>query len=186
MVMQREQLVRLMGQRRRRTRLLLACAGVAVACGFVAIAAGPRMLIGGTAQAVSATAVAVGQAPAGGAGQATGLLALSDQLRLDPRETQANLIRWSGMSEAERRSLVARYWRLASLDSADRDKIFEQYSAFRALPESRQDALRTQARKLRQFMQSLSPQDQAMLESMNERDRAERLLELWQARHKTW
>jgi hypothetical protein len=34
-------------------------------------------------------------------------------------------------------------------------------------------------------MQSLSPQDQAMLESMNDRDRAERLLELWQARHKT-
>jgi hypothetical protein len=184
--MRREQLVRLLEQRRRRTRLLLACASVAVACGFVALALGPGMLIGGTARAVSATAAAAGQAPAGGSGGAAGLLALSDQLRLDPREAQANMIRWSGLSEAERRALVSRYWRLASLDPADRDRILEKYAAFRALPESRQEALRNQARKLRQFMLSLSPQDQATLESMNDRDRAERLLELWQARHKTW
>ena len=185
MVTRREQLVHLLAQRRRRTRLLLACATVAVACGFVALALGPRMLIGGTAHAVPAAAVTAGQAPSDASGPAN-LLALSDQLRLDPRETQANLIRWAGMTEAERRALVSRYWHLASLDSADRDRILEKYSAFRALPESRQDALRNQARKLQQFMRSLSPQDQAMLESMNDRDRAERLLELWQARHKTW
>jgi hypothetical protein len=46
--------------------------------------------------------------------------------------------------------------------------------------------LRTKALKLRQFIQSLSPQDVAVLAGMNERDQAERLLELWQARHKTW
>ncbi|MCX5685075.1 MAG: DUF3106 domain-containing protein [Planctomycetota bacterium] len=185
MVTRREQLVHLMEQRRRRTRLLLACATVAVACGFLAISLGPRMLIG-AAQLAPASAATAGQAPAGVTGQATTLLALSDELRLDPREAQANLIRWSGMSEAERRTLVARYWHLASLDPADRDRIIEKYAAFRDLPESRQEALRNQARKLHEFTKSLSPQDQAMLESMNDRDRAERLLELWQARHKTW
>jgi hypothetical protein len=186
--MRREQLVRLLHQRRRRTRLLLACLTTAVACGFVAIAVGPRMLIGGTGHAAPAATVSAGQTPpgaAGATGATAGLLALSDHLRLDPREAQANAIRWAGMSEARRRELLTRYWQLASLDSADRDRIFDQYAAFRALPENRQDALRAQARKLRQFMQSLSPQDQAMLESMNDRDRAERLLELWQARHKT-
>ena len=186
MPMQREKLVRLLAQRRRRTRLLLACLTMAVACGFVAIAVGPRMLIGGTSHGAALAPVAAGQAPAGAEDQAAGLPAISDRLRLDPRETLANTIRWSSMSEAQRRALVVRYWQLVSLDAADRDRIIEKYMTFRQLPESRQDALRTQARKLRQFMQSLSPQDQAMLESMNERDRAERLLELWQARHKTW
>jgi len=184
--MQREQLVRLLAQRRRRTRLLLACLTTAVACGFVAIAVGPRLLIGGTSQAVAVAPAAARQAPPDAAARAAGPLAISERLRLDPRETQANLIRWSSMSEAQRRALVARYWQLVSLDAADRERIIEKYMAFRELPESRQEALRAQARKLRQFMQSLSPQDQAMLESMNERDRAERLMELWQARHKTW
>jgi hypothetical protein len=184
--MQREQLVRMLAQRRRRTRLLLVCLTTAVACGFVAIAVGPRMLVGGTSHAAAVAPAAAGQAPAGKVAQAAGLPAISERLRLDPRETQANLIRWSGMSEPERRRLLARYWQLVSLDAADRDRIIEKYMAFRELPESRQEALRTQARKLRQFMQSLGPQDQAMLESMNERDRAERLLELWQTRHKMW
>jgi len=184
--MRREQLVRLLAQRRRRTRLLLACLTTAVACGFAAIAVGPRILIGGTSQAIMAAPVADGRTPAAATAPSGGLSPISDQLWLDPREVQANMIRWAGMTEAARRALLARYWQLASLDSADRDRILQQYAAFRDLPESRQEALRTKALKLRQFIQSLSPQDVAVLAGMNERDQAERLLELWQARHKTW
>jgi len=165
-------------------RLLGVCAATALACGFVAVAAAPHMLVG-AAPAAPAAPTAAEPVRAGPAADA-GTLALSARLRLDPRETQANLIRWSRMTEAERRTLLGRYWQLAALSPADLDRLIEQYAAFRELPESRQLALRTQARKLRQFIQSLSPQDQAILESMNDRDRAERLLDLWQARQKTW
>ena len=188
----REQLVRLLERRRRRLRLLLFCAATALACGFVALVAGPQMLIGGMpAAAVPAAAVpASAAADAARTGRSSAPppspLALSDRLRLDPRETQANAIRWAGMTEAERRALLARYWHLASMTPDDLDRLLDQYAAFRDLPEGRQESLRAQARKLHQFIQSLSPQDQAVLESMNDWDRAQRLLQLWQARHETW
>jgi hypothetical protein len=183
----RIQLVQRRERRRRRVRLLLFCAATAVACGFVAVVAGPTMLIGGMPAATipagpPADTLRAGRQP----GAAASPLGLSERLRLDPRETQANAIRWARMTEAERRTLLSRYWQLASMGPEDLDRILQQYAAFRELPESRQESLRAQARRLRQFMQSLSPQDQAILESMNDRDRAERFLELWQARHKSW
>jgi hypothetical protein len=183
----RQELVRLLERRRRRVRLLLFCAATALACGFVALAAGPQMLIGGMpAAAAPAAAAADAARTARAAAPPPSPLALSDRLRLDPRETQANVIRWARMTEAERRAILARYWQLASMNPDDLDRLLEQYAAFRDLPEGRQESLRAQARKLRQFIQSLSPQDQAVLESMNDWDRAQRVLQLWQARHKTW
>jgi hypothetical protein len=186
----RQELVRLLERRRRRVRLLLFCAATALACGFVAVAAGPQMLIGGMSAAAAPVAAVPAAADAARTARAAAPppspLALSDRLRLDPRETQANAIRWAGMTEAERRAILARYWHLASMTPDDLDRLLEQYAAFRDLPEGRQESLRAQARKLHQFIQSLSPQDQAVLESMNDWDRAQRLLQLWQARHKTW
>ena len=179
--------MRLLERRRRRLRLLLFCAATALACGFVALAAGPQMLIGGMSAAAAPASAAADAARTGrSSSPPAGPLALSDRLRLDPRETQANAIRWAGMTEAERRALLARYWHLASMTPDDLDRLLDQYAAFRDLPEGRQESLRAQARKLHQFIQSLSPQDQAVLESMNDWDRAQRLLQLWQARHKTW
>jgi hypothetical protein len=181
----RQELVRLLERRRRRVRLLLFCAATALACGFVAVAAGPQMLIGGM-PAAAAPAAADAARPGRAAATPASPLALSARLRLDPRETQANAIRWARMTEAERRAILARYWQLASMNPDDLDRLLEQYAAFRDLPEGRQESLRAQARKLHQFIQSLSPQDQAVLESMNDWDRAQRLLQLWQARHETW
>jgi hypothetical protein len=183
----REQLVRLLDRRRRRARLLLVCLATALVCGVAAVSVAPtRLLIGGVSQAAGLAAAPVRPPEAArSAGVAASPLSLSDRLRVDPRETQANAIRWASMAEGERRALVNRYWRLAAIDPSDQDRIFQQYEAFRELPEGRQEFLRTRAQRLRDFIQSLSPQDQALLESMTDRQRAERLLELWQARHNT-
>lgn len=185
----RDQLVRLRDRRRRCVRLLLVCAATALACGMLAGAAAPRLLIGGVPQAgrtevAQAAAVAAVGAPDGPAAESP--LALAARLCLDPREIQANQIRWASMSDAQRRTLLAKYWRLAGMPEADQSRLIDQYLAFRDLPEKRQEVLRTRAKKLRAFVESLSPQDQAILESMGDTDRARRILELWQARHKTW
>ena len=185
----RSQLVRLRDRRRRRLRLLLVCAATALACGLTAGALAPRLLIGGmphfaaleVAQPVSATT-----AGAAGGRAVESPLALAELLGLDPREIQANQIRWASMSDAQRRTLLGQYWRLAGMPAADQARLIDQYMAFRDLPEKRQELLRTRAKKLRAFVDSLSPQDQAILESMSDTDRARRIQELWQARHKTW
>lgn len=181
----RELLLKRLAQRRRRLRLMLVCLGTALVCGVAAVSAGPRILIGSVAGPVPQTPAA-GVTRAAAPAPSDNPLHLSERLRLDPRETKANAVRWASMSEAERRQVLAWYWRLVGLSPADQDRVFEQYAAFRELPETRQEFLRTRAQHLREFMQSLSPQDQAVLESMDEMHRAQRLLELWQARHKTW
>ena len=68
----------------------------------------------------------------------------------------------------------------------EQQKSFDAYQAFRKLPQDRQQRLRDRARKLDEFMGTLSQQDLAMLKSLDDRQRAERLLQLWQARYGTW
>jgi len=82
--------------------------------------------------------------------------------------------------------LLDRYWRLAEKDPAAQERIFQRYDAFRDLSEKRQEFLRARALKLKEFMKTLGPQDQAVLLSMAEPERAQRLLDLWQARYGTW
>ena len=180
----RVQLALLLRRRRRRLRLLLVCLATAVACGAVAGLAGPRILIGGTAHGridrPAATDAEVSAQPA-----ATPL-DLPARLALDPREEQANAIRWQKMSDPQRRRLLDRYWDLATLDPDQRDTLLERYEDFRNLPEQRRAFLRQRAVKLKAFVASLSPQDQAVLEGMSDETRARRLLELWQARYGPW
>jgi len=175
----REQLVRLLARRRRRTGLLLACLTLALACGLAAGVAGPRLLVGSVPEvrhppSASAKAPATAQPP-------TSPLTLAERLSLDPRETKANEIRWAAMSETQRRTLLDRYWRLARMDPVERQRLFEQYAAFRELPAERQAELRTRATRLAEFLRTLSPQDRAMLESMSETARAARVMELARA-----
>ena len=86
------------------------------------------------------------------------------------------------MSETERLAVVARYRRLAEMDAAERDQLLQKYQEFRQLSGDQQADLRRRAIRLAAFVQSLSPQDQALLESMTDDQRAARLLELWRAR----
>jgi hypothetical protein len=179
----REELKRLLDRRRRRGRLMLVCLVTALACGVVAGIAAPQMLIGGMFQ------VGADRATAGDARQASaavGPLGLSEHIRIDPLEAQADASRWSLLTEDQRRAIFDRYWQLAEMEPAQRKTVFERYAAFRDLPEKRQEFLRDRARKLKEFMGTLSPQDQAVLESMGETERAQRLLELWRARYGTW
>jgi len=176
----REQLVRLLARRRRRTGLLVACAAMAMACGLAAGVAGPRILIGSVPET---------RPPAAGPAESSepvvpqaAPLALAERLSLDPRETKANEIRWAAMSEPQRRVLLDRYWRLARMDPVERQRLFEQYAAFRELPAERQAELRARATRLAEFMRTLSPQDRAMIESMSDTERAARVLELAKAR----
>ncbi|HUU92019.1 MAG TPA: hypothetical protein VM238_12525 [Phycisphaerae bacterium] len=185
MDLQREQLVRLLHRRHRRIRLMLVCLATALACGLVAGIVGPQILIGGVSHP-GAEATAPKDKPRGRSIEAAGPLDLSDRLALDPRETQANTIRWQSLSDDRRRAVLDRYWRLAEMDWGERESVFERYAAFRRLPEQRQEFYRTRAVKLRAFMNTLSPQDRAVLEGMSDEDRARRLLELWQARYGTW
>lgn len=180
----REQLARLLRRRRRRLRLLLVCLVTAVACGAVAGFAGPRILIGGTADG-SADQPAEAKAPDSPQPIATPL-DLSARLALDPREEQANTIRWQKMSEPHRRRYLGRYWELASLGPDQRRTLLERYEHFRTLPEARRKFLRERAVKLKAFIATLSPQDQAVLEGMDDEARARRLLDLWQARYGLW
>jgi len=175
----RGQLVRLLARRRRRTELLLACLTLALACGLAAGVAGPRILVGSVPEPHPLVVASAG-APA--TAQPTAPLALAERLSLDPRETKANEIRWAAMSETQRRTLLDRYWRLARMDPVERQRLFEQYVAFRELPAERQAELRARATRLAEFLRTLSPQDRAMLESMNETARAVRVMELARAR----
>jgi len=185
MDLQREQLVRLLHRRRRRIRLLLVCLAASLACGLLAGIVGPQILIGGVSYR-GAEHAASNDKPRGRSAPIAGPLDLSDRLGLDPRETQANTIRWQSLSDDQRRAVLDRYWRLAEMDSAERESVFERYAAFRRLPEQRQQFYRTRAAKLRAFMNTLSPQDRAVLAGMSDEDRARRLLQLWQARYGTW
>jgi len=182
----RAQLVRLLQRRRRRIRLLMVCVVTAVTCGAVAGVLEPRILIGGTAggpldrSAAMETPATVSTEPA------PTPLDLEARLALDPREEQANALRWQEMSDRKHRRLLDRYWDLAALESDQRDALLEQYERFRKLPEARRRFLRERARKLKAFVASLSPQDQAVLEGMNDEARARRLLALWHARYGPW
>jgi hypothetical protein len=183
----REELRRILSRRRRRGRLLLVCLATALACGFAAGMAGPRILVGGVAELAGAAGVATDAAvQASGKKPAAMTLVLSEQVGLDPRESQANAIRWASLTENERRVYLDTYWKLAEMDPAARERLVEQYTQFRELPEKRQQFLKARAQKLKEFMSTLSPQDQAVLESMSDTQRAERLLQLWQARYGKW
>ena len=178
----RGQLVRLLARRRRRTELLLACLTLALACGLAAGVAGPRILVGSVPEvrhppSASVEAPATSQMPPQDAARAAPL-ALAERLSLDPRETKANEIRWAAMSETQRRTLLDRYWHLARMDPVERQRLFEQYAAFRELPAERQAELRARATRLAEFLRTLSPQDRALLESMSEAERAARVIEL--------
>ncbi len=183
----RAQLARLLQRRRRRFRLLVVCLVTAGACGVVAGFLGPRILIGDTSM-VRAGKPAVGRpaAPATLEPSSAIPLGLSDRLSLDPREEQANTIRWHTMDADQRRDLLDRYWQLADLDQADQQRLFNRYQRFRNLPEARRMFLRERAKQLKAFRDTLSPQDQAVLESMTDEARARRLMALWQARYGTW
>ena len=180
----REQLVRIL-ERRRRMRLMLVCLVTALACGAAAGVVAPQLLIGGMPSAAGNDAAKLDDR-AVSARPAPQPLDLSERLALDPRETRANAVEWARMAEADRRALLDRYWRLSEMGPADQERVFQRYALLRELPGNRQDFLRTRAVKLTEFVKTLSPQDQAVLESMSDRDRAKRLLELWQARYGAW
>ncbi len=182
----REQLLVLLNRRRRHLRLALVCLTMFLVGGITAVILEPRILIGGVSPGTDGIFPPNVLIRPSSKAVVPGPLNLGERVSLDPRELQANVLRWASVSENERRVLLDRYWRLTEMDPADRERIFGQYGAFRELPEKRQEFLRARAQKLRAFMQSLSAQDLALLESMSDTERAQRLLELWQARHKTW
>jgi len=183
----RAQLARLLQRRRRRFRLLVVCLVTAGVCGAVAGFLGPRILIGGTSM-LHAERPATGQSTTLAKFEPSPAipLGLSDRLGLDPREEQANTIRWQNMDAGQRRILLHRYWQLADLDQEQQQRLFDRYQRFRNLPEARRRFLRQRAQKLKAFLDTLSPQDQAVLESMTDEARARRLVALWQARYGTW
>jgi hypothetical protein len=159
--------------------LLILCLATALVCGVAAGALGPRVLVGSVSPAVPATATemreAVDEVPAP--------LGLSERLGIDTLQAKADEKRWAAMPESERRLLVGRYRELAGMDDAQRGPLLQKYAAFRQLPADQQTALRRRAADLASLLKSLSPQDQARLESLStDHDRALRLLELWQAR----
>lgn len=190
----RDYLVRLLQRRRRRIRLLLACLATALACGAVTGLVVPQVLTGSIAGLTTATPWRAGtHPPADGATLPLSAspisvepLDLSERLQLDPRQIQANTMRWAAMPEAEREQCLDRYWRLAQSDPAEQDRLFREYSAFRQLPPDEQETLRRRAKKLQAFINTLSPQDQALLESMSDGERAKHLLQLWQTRYGSW
>ena len=187
MTLSREQLLMLLSRRRRRNRLLLACLATALACGAVAGLLSPQVLTGGVSAAIQATHIEA--APTGAlpsASVSTDPPGLFDRLQLDPREAQANAIRWASMTEDQRRALLNCYWQLADMHGPEQDRLLTRFSAFRELPAEKQQDLRQRAQKLREFIKTLSAQDQALLESMSDTDRARHLLQLWQARYGTW
>ncbi len=159
-----------------RKGLLALCLVTALVCGAAVGMLAPHILIGETARKAD-----TGEAVAA-VHTAAGPLGLTERLGLDPREIEANQQRWAAMSEAERLAVVARYRRLAEMDAAERDQLLQKYQEFRQLSGDQQADLRRRAIRLAAFVQSLSPQDQALLESMADDQRAARLLELWRAR----
>jgi hypothetical protein len=173
--------VRLQPARSRRRplgRLVALCLTTSLAMGLLAGVFGPRILVGGVpapAESVAAESVLASMA-------SDGPLGLAARLGLEKREIKASEARWAALSPADRESLLARYQRLVEMDESERSQLIENYAAFRQLPADRQVALRKRAAALAGFIQALSPQDQARLESMSPTQRALRLLELWQAR----
>jgi hypothetical protein len=165
---------------------MLVCLTTALACGLAAGIAGPQILIGSVAGVPASAGAGQDAARLAAASKSAESLALAGQLRLDPREVQANAIRWANLSEAERRAYLDRYWRLAEMEPSAREYLVKQYVQFRELPEKRQEFLKTRALRLKEFVSTLSAQDQAVLESMSDAQRAERLLQLWQARYGKW
>jgi hypothetical protein len=177
----REQLVRRL-QRRRRVRLMAVCVTTAVLGGAIASILAPDVLVGG----MSAKAPADPAQSAAGGPMAKGLAETLDRIALDAGEARDNRMRWASFSKDEKRAYLDRYWELAELDSERRAELMERYEAFHALPPAERDALRERARRLREFLASLSPQDQAVLRGMDDEERARRVLELWTARYGTW
>lgn len=169
----------LLQRRRRRMRLMAICLGTSLVCGVVAGVLAPEVLVGGVSLH-NAKPEALN--PASHESDATAgpvLLGLAERLNLDPREVRDNVLRWASISEEERRRFVAKYWQLTGMEPADRDRIIEQYQSFRKETEARRAFLRDRAKRVRDFIGRLSPQDQALLMSMGEEDRAKHLLELW-------
>jgi len=169
----------LLQRRRRRIRLMAVCLGTSLVCGIVAGVLAPEVLVGGVSLH-NAKPEALN--PASHESDATAgpvLLGLAERLNLDPREVRDNVLRWASISEEERRRFVAKYWQLTGMEPADRDRIIEQYQSFRKETEARRAFLRDRAKRVRGFVGRLSPQDQALLMSMGEEDRAKHLLELW-------
>ena len=164
---------------------MLVCLGTALVCGLLVGLAAPQVLVGSMSMhpaAVSGESAA--RLPSNRLPNAA--LSLTESLEPDPRQMQADAIRWNSLSEPQRRAILDRYWRLSEMNLADRDGLFEQYAAFRELPQDRQEFLRARAKKLKMFMNDLSAQDLAVLEGMSDVARAERLLELWELRHQRW
>jgi hypothetical protein len=158
--------------------LLILCLATALVCGVAAGALGPRVLVGSVSPAVPATAQ-VREA----VDEVAEPLGLSERLGIDALQAKADEKRWAAMPESERRLLVDRYRELAGMDDTQRGPLLQKYAAFRQLPADQQAALRRRAADLASLLKSLSPQDQARLESLStDSDRALRLLELWQAR----
>ena len=186
----RDYLVRLLQRRRRRIRLLLACLATALACGTVTGLVAPQVLTGSIAgthtPAVRPVWADGATLPLSAPPISVDPLDLSERLQLDPRQIQANTMRWAAMPEAEREQCLDRYWRLAQSDPAEQDRLFQEYSAFQQLPPDEQETLRRRAKKLQAFINTLSPQDQALLESMSDGERAKHLLQLWQTRYGSW
>jgi hypothetical protein len=154
------------------------CLTTALALGLLAGVFGPRMLVGGVPASVEPVAAETDLESMASASP----LGLAERLGLEIREIKASEARWAALSPADRELLLARYQRLVEMDEAERGRLIENYVAFRRLPPDRQAALRKRAAALAEFIQALSPQDQALLESMSSTQRASRLLELWQAR----
>jgi len=169
----------LLQRRCRRIRLIAVCLGASLVCGVVAGVLAPEVLVGGVSLHDAKPEALKPASHESGAPAGPVLLGLSERLNLDPREVRDNLLRWASMSEEKRRQLVAKYWQLTGMEPADRDRIIEQYQSFRKETEARRAFLRDRAERVRDFIGRLSPQDQALLMSMSEEDRAKRLLELW-------
>jgi hypothetical protein len=167
-----------MSARPNRRWVLLALSLVtALACGAVVGLVGPQILIGDTARKPYLNTVEVTQVV-----RPAPTLGLTERLGMGARETVANQKRWETMTETERLAVAHQYRRLTEMDEAERDMLLQKYQDFRQLSDDRQADLRRRAAKLADFLNSLSPQDQALLESMSETQRAARLLELWRAR----
>jgi hypothetical protein len=167
-------------------RLLAVCVGTAALCGLLAGALAPKVLIGSVRASLEPKPGADAVAPGASKAVPGVPLPLTTCLRLDPREERGNAVRWNELPEAERRALLEKYWRLSDLAPEDQQRFFDQYQTFRKLSADQQERLRDRARKLEAFMKTLSKQDLALLKGMNDRERAERLLQLWQARYGTW
>jgi hypothetical protein len=168
---------------------MLVCLGTALVCGLLVGLAAPQGLVGSVSThpaAVPATASGEPAARLPSNRLPNAALLLTERLETDPRQMQADAIRWNSLSEPQRRAILDRYWRISEMNPADRDGLFDQYAAFRELPQDRQEFLRARAKKLKMFMNDLSAQDLAVLEGMSDVARAERLLELWELRHQRW